>query len=63
MRRNARITRSATEKQESKMASAPPDPHPDSPPTGPSDHPDQLTDDDPGRTNVEQPAEERPQEG
>ena len=25
------------------MASAPPDPHPDSPPSDPAEHPDQLT--------------------
>ncbi len=42
------------------MASAPPDPHPDSPPTGPSEAPDQLSPqpDNDGRESVEDVPEE-----
>jgi len=43
------------------MASAPPDPHPDSPPSGPSEHPDQLTPaDDPDTTHTDYPADDTP---
>lgn len=47
------------------MASAPPDPHPDSPPPAtPAEHPDQLTPDGaPGRSSVEEPADDVPGEG
>lgn len=42
------------------MASAPPDPHPDSPPTGPSEAPEQLSPqpDNDGRESVEDVPEE-----
>jgi hypothetical protein len=42
------------------MASQPPDPHPDSPPQGPAEAPDQVTPvPEPGRESVEDVPEEK----